>query len=168
MTDETATTPSAPTGPQGPPPVDIAALVDAARARLNVLLPQEWKTELTRSGGYSIGFENTAVFIDILENTDETIVRISAPVILDAAPTPELCKYVATEFHGYYFGAPCLIADDDNPELVHMYYKHSILGESLDPAELHRVISAVAWLADTKCKEIKDQYGGRTYREDTE
>lgn len=149
------------------PSVDIAALVDSVRARLSVVLPQEWKTELTRWGGYAIGFENTIVFVDILENGDETVLRVSAPVVLDLRVTPELCKFVATEFAGYYFGHAYLLADDDDADIAHLYYKHSILGESLDPAELHRVIGAVAWMGDAKSKEFKERFGGRLWSEET-
>lgn len=114
--------------------------------------------------GVVVPYETTAVFIRVLAQESRTLIRFTAPIVLEAPDSPELTRWVATSGQSYFFGAANLEIRDDGK--VNVILDHTLLGDFLDREELHAVIGAMANTANDLDEEVKAKFGGRRLVED--
>lgn len=114
--------------------------------------------------GVVVPYESTAVFIRVLPQESRTLVRFTAPILLEAPDSPELTRWVATAGQSYFFGASNLEVRDDGK--VNVILDHTLLGDFLDREELHAVIGAMANTANDLDDELKVKFGGRRLMEE--
>src|SRR3954470_22573620 len=95
--------------------------------------------ELMPEGGWTFRMGSARIFISLFQHgirPDEssTIVSLFSPIVIDAKPSPELWKFVATSTDNWIF---ChLTAREEDDGTVTIGLAHRILGDFLDPAEL--------------------------------
>lgn len=114
--------------------------------------------------GVVVPYESTAVFIRVLQQESRTLIRFTAPVVIEAPDSPELTRWVATHGQSYFFGSASLQIRDDGK--VDVILDHTLLGDFLDREELHAVIVALANTANDLDEELKGKFGGRRLAED--
>jgi hypothetical protein len=86
---------------------------------------------------------------------DDATVNVRAYVVLGAEMAPELLHYLLRQNDDFRFGAFGLDKDND------IFFEHSIVGSTLDKAELKASVLAVVGTADRYDDEIQRKWGGR-------
>ena len=119
--------------------------------------------QIDRDGDFTFRHGSARIFIRVAElGPDKTAVAIWAPTNNDVPPSPELFRYVATN-NAYTFGSLMAVERGDT---VNIAFKHSMLGDNLDPDELVMAVVLLAGTADKIDNEIKEKFGGRSFHED--
>jgi hypothetical protein len=98
-------------------------------------------------------------------DTDNTLVHLTVPVLLECKPTPALFEHVATHSDDYLFGHLSAVYRD---ELVDIYLTHTLLGDYLDLEELRHGVLAMAVTGDRIDNALQEQFGGRVLHDDPE
>ena len=83
-------------------------------------------------------------------------VLVDAPVVFDVEPSEELCRFLLEANEGLLFGGFALTQDSA------VIFRHSILGDSMDPDELAASVSLVLATADDYDDRLVERFGGRT------
>lgn len=113
-------------------------------------------------GDFNFRHGSAQVFIRVAAlGDDSTFVAVWAPTNVDVPVTPELYKYLADE-NQFRFGHMACYEKDGAATIV---FRHSLLGEFLDPEELRVAVVLVAKTADEIDDQIKAKFGGRTIHE---
>lgn len=119
--------------------------------------------QVDRDGDFTFRHGSARVFIRVAElGTDKTVVAMWAPTNKDIPPGPELFRYLATN-NAYTFGSLMAVEREGK---VNVVFKHSMLGDTLDPDELVMAAVLLAGTADTVDDEIKQKFGGHVFHED--
>jgi len=119
--------------------------------------------QIDRDGDFTFRQGSARVFLRVEElGDDKTVVAIWAPTNNDVPPKPELFRYIATH-NAYRFGSLLAVERGDK---VNVVFKHTLLGDTLDPDELMIAAALVAGTADKVDTEIKEKFGGRIFHED--
>jgi Putative bacterial sensory transduction regulator len=84
-----------------------------------------------------------------------SVVETYSWVVTEVEPSEELCRFLLHENAELLFGA-FAIKDDTN-----IIFKHSVVGDTLDPGELANSVRAVLTLADQYDDEITSRFGGK-------
>ncbi|MGB7983397.1 MAG: hypothetical protein WCF36_21675 [Candidatus Nanopelagicales bacterium] len=137
---------------------------DAVMLKIQRFLSEEDLFVRLSGDGLVVPYDSTAVFISVLEQKERSLVRFTAPVILEAPDTPELTRWVATDGQQYFFGAAALRMRAEGT--VDVVLDHTLLGDFLDREELHAVIGALANTANDLDEQLKGKFGGRRLNED--
>lgn len=141
---------------------DVAAVKD----KVQRLLADEFGTiQVTKDGAFTLrsGSARLFVFVDSAFNDRHVIILANSLVNSDVPRSPELFEYVATN-NNYIFGKLSASPQDDGT--VDIYFGQSILGDSLDPEELHSLVYAVGGTIDDIDDEIQSRFGGTRFHED--
>ena len=144
---------------------------DIARVREKVesILAREFQVELEPEQTYGIRYGSARVLIDLECNPElddaRVLINLSAPLVFDLEPSPELFEYVATHSVDYYFGHIVATRMDDGTVMVSSH--HTLLGDYLDDDELITAIIDVLVSADIADDEIRDRFGGERYFEES-
>jgi len=138
--------------------------VEAVREKVRRYLTDEFGTvQIDRDGDFTFRWGSARIFIRVSElGSDKTVVAIWAPTNNDIPATPELFHYVATS-NAYTFGS---MMATEKGDMVNIAFKHSLLGDTLDPDELILAAVLVAGTADTIDTEVQQRFGGRVFHED--
>lgn len=87
-----------------------------------------------------------------------TLVVLAAPVLLGVDLTPELFKELAQRTNSYWVGS--LVLEDTAGGKGNIFFKHILLGDTLDEEELLWSLSAVSRTADDLDDEWRPRFGG--------
>ncbi len=114
-------------------------------------------------GVFRINAESTAAFISCSDWGDdgETVVRIYSPVLFDFDLTPEVFEYVARE-NDYTFGSLGLLTGEDDTSPI-LEFRHTLLGNFLDPQELINATVMVGATANRLDDELRARFGGKRF-----
>ena len=168
-TDETAGVVAQPPPPEPAPAVARSAQeaerVEAMRRKVEEMLTQFLGiVQVDRSGTFTFPHESTRVFVNVRPFRGEsTLVNVFAYTNIAVPATPDLFRYVATHADDYIFGH--LGARQEEDATVTIIFRHTLLGEHLDPEELRAAVGAVAITADELDDEIRSRFGGRVFQE---
>jgi hypothetical protein len=136
--------------------------VAEVKERVQRILTEKGTIEVDGDGDFTFASGSTRTFIHVHELSDgSTAVLVWAPVLMDPTPSPELFEYVATEGSRWVFGRLALKRYDSGSS--QLLFEHSILGDYLDPEELHWAVGAVANTADDLDDELQPKFGGRKF-----
>jgi hypothetical protein len=141
-----------------------SARIEAVREKVQRYLTDQFGTvQIDRDGDFTFRWGSARIFIRVGElGDDKTVVAIWAPTNNDVPPTPELFHYIATN-NAYTFGSLMAVERGDK---VNVAFKHSLLGDTLDPDELVLAAVLLAGTADQIDTEIQQRFGGRIFHED--
>jgi hypothetical protein len=89
-----------------------------------------------------------------------TLVLITAPILNNAAASPELFEWVARKGGSRWFGH-VEVYDGSEPGCVNLLMSHTLLGDYLDPKELEHGMYAVLTAADAWDDELQPRFGGK-------
>ena len=104
---------------------------------------------------FAIPFGSAVVVVKVQDWDDEdATVSVFAWVITGIDITPDLLEYLLKKNHDMKFGAFSIDEEND------IHFEHTIVGSTLDKAELRASIVAVAHAADSYDDEIKLIWGG--------
>lgn len=144
---------------------DMGADVLAVKDRvLRYLVDFLGGVQVDRDGDFTLRNGSAQVFVSVRAFGEaSTAVRIFAPINYDVPASPELFHYVATR-GSYVFGH---LRCSERDGTVAVTLGHTLLGEFLDPEELRVALFFVASFGDRLDDEIKSQFGGRRFHEDT-
>jgi hypothetical protein len=138
--------------------------VTAIRSKVQRILV-DWlgRIEMVGAQTFSFPYQSTRGFIDVFqqEGSERIIVRIWAFVTNKTPASPALYEYLATNADSYVFGhLGCHKRDDGSLDVV---FRHSLLGDFLDPEELKLAVGAVVGTADSLDDEVKERFGGTRF-----
>ena len=139
--------------------------VAATRARVREYM-QEFvgghEVEELPEGDVAVRYGSARVTVHTtLFDEDSSLVVVDAPLVSGIAVSPELFEHVATASPAEGLGHLCLEHDADGTATVH--YRHSLLGEYLEGAELRMSVVAIALLGDRMDDALAERFGGTTY-----
>jgi hypothetical protein len=137
----------------------MAANVPAVRDRVQRILTRLLgSVQVGADGEFSFDYESTRVFIRVEPWQDQaTIVSVYAITNIDVPSSLELFRFVAGE-NTWFFGH--LAAQEVQDGKVTVVFRHTLLGDYLDPEELRTAVAAVASTADQVDDVIQQQFGG--------
>ncbi len=117
---------------------------------------------------FRITFQDTSTFLSIriIEwGTDDageprSLVLVTAPILWNVTPTPEMFEWVARHGGSRWFGH-VEVQDAEEDGQVHLIYSHTLLGDYLDQAELETAMWGLLSVANTWDDELLPRFGGR-------
>ena len=120
------------------------------------------------SNGFRITFEDASSFLRIrihewkagADAEPGTVALITAPILRDVSPSPELFEWVARHGGSRWFGHVEVhqIQDSENVNLV---FSHTLLGDYLDQPELETAMWGILSVADRWDDELQEKFGGK-------
>lgn len=144
----------------GRPPTGAENDVDNARNRVEQVLGQMFQ-EVGKlpDGTYAVDTGSVRVFVSVKLNDAEVLVRVFAITNVDVPVDGDLPRFLLGANGGMAIGRFSL--DGRN-----VWFDHILTPEGLDEDALARAVAAVAGVADKFDDEIKQRFGGRTFREE--
>lgn len=134
--------------------------VDSARERVERFLRERYgEFEDDPHWGYHGPFGSARVFCTVghyLETS--TAITVASPVLTGVESSDGL----ALDVHEVALRSP-LGRFALSAEYGELWFEHAVLGDDLDPDELHSAIEVVAITADGEDDRLKEAYGGRRY-----
>ena len=149
--------------------------LDKVRIKVQQMLSKKWKVSLGNRpatvGDYILNFDSTELNVMIDEKTfggdDSVVVRCTAPILYHVPLTPELYEWVSTVGASYDFGNVMIVQVEDEPQgqpnKGNLWLSHTLLGDYLDPQELHWAVGAVGYNADRLDDELQSMFGGKRF-----
>lgn len=92
-----------------------------------------------------------------------SLVRVSAPVVREVQPTPQLFEYLCREAPKNWFGSPWVNDDQNAPGKVFISMGQTLLGDYLDEEELATALWGVLAAADELDDKLKEKFGGKRW-----
>jgi hypothetical protein len=144
------------------------ATVEATTQKVQRMLVAKFKNVMLAEDGFAIEMGSSRVNIEIKdfgkddEDNPRTIVHLWAPVGREVKPSPELFRWVAVEAQEYFFGATLVVVQPEATQCL-VIFKHTLLGDFLDLAELEAAVGLVAVAADEYDDIVKTKFGGKRY-----
>lgn len=124
--------------------------------------------------GYTVPYESTMCWVEFFEITDPesrafrqeldlptVIITFWAVVAADVPASDAMFKWVATEGHGYDYGAVKALQRDDG--LYNVLFQYNLAGESVDPMEIKNALLSVCTTADEIDEQFVARFGGKRY-----
>jgi T3SS (YopN, CesT) and YbjN peptide-binding chaperone 1 len=123
------------------------------------------RIELDRDGDFSFTYDSARVFVSIRSHelkkgVQSTLVRVFSITNVDVPVSAELYRYIALQSADYLFGSLGAIEDDSTARII---FKHTLLGDYLDPDEIAAAVMLVAFAADDVDDEIMKMFGGTRF-----
>ena len=132
--------------------------VTDTRRRLEHFLQKAGQVE-TVGDHFMVRHGSTGCQVHVEEwDQGQTLVVLSAPVLMDVKLTPDLFQALAQRTDKYWVGS--LVLEEAQPGVGHIFFKHILLGDTLDEEELLWSLSAVARTADDLDDEWRPRFGG--------
>ena len=85
---------------------------------------------------------------------------VTAPILREVTPTPELFEWVARQGGSRWFGH-VEAHSADGSDHVELLFSHTLLGDYLDQPELETAMWALLTTANTWDDELKERFGGK-------
>jgi hypothetical protein len=116
----------------------------------------------------TVSHESVRVFIEVQDGfgDDSPVVEISCPMVVDAPITPALTRWVSMRGQLFKLGGCWLNPDSEDDPTTWIYFKYSLLGADLDPAELMHALNAVVHTSNKLDDELVATHGGRLFTAD--
>lgn len=90
-----------------------------------------------------------------------TLVGVSAPLLWEVDPSPELFEWIAKNGGRFFFGHVTAYDDSSAPGKLFLAMSHTLLGDYLDEEELHWALYTLLQTADKLDDELKEKFGGK-------
>lgn len=116
--------------------------------------------EVDRDGDFTFPVDSTRVFIQLVEQDDRSLIKVSAPVLRGLQPTAELYKHLALHAGDYFFGSWEV---RETGETLSLWFYYTLLGDYVDPDELKTAIGAVGSAANNLDDDLQERFGGKRY-----
>ena len=144
------------------------ATAEQTTQRVRRILAGTMKLPLQRLGdSLVLRFENmsTQVLVRVHERATRdgeptSTVEITAPVLRNLDPSPELFEYIARGGPKSTFGHLVVMDEQDRPGKLFLFLAHHLLGDYLDQDELSTAVFTVLYLADDLDDELQRRFGG--------
>lgn len=168
-----STPPSPPGAPGGPPPPSPPGAPDQPNTQLLLLKDKVQRyladlvgpIQLAPDGAFTFQSGSARVFVRCVSwGTDNTLVGVSAPVLFEVQPSPDLYEHIATHGDDYLFGHLSAAAQQDGS--VTVMFTHTLLGDYIDPDELKHAVGGVISVADQIDDDLKTRFGGKRFHDD--
>jgi hypothetical protein len=150
------------------------ATVDQTMMKVQRLLTGPMKLQIQLMGDFirvTFTDSSTAVHLRIVdwgksaEGEPRTLVRISAPVLYNVKPAPELYQYLLREAPQKWFGTYMVADDAEHAGNVCVSVIHTLLGDYLDEEELSAGMFGVLWAADEQDDIMQKRFGGKRWND---
>lgn len=123
--------------------------------------------------GFRVTFSEASSFLQVRvfewgkddEGEPRTVVLVTAPILREVPPTPELFEWVARKGGSRWFGH-VEVHDIEGSDNVNLLFSHTLLGDFLDHAELETVMWGVLSMADKTDDELQEKFGGKRGTDD--
>lgn len=117
--------------------------------------------------GFRVSFHEASTFLRLRilprsrEDADPgTVVLVTAPILRDVSPTPELYEWVAKHGGSRWFGHVEVHEIPDSDQL-NILFSHTLLGDFIDQPELEAAMWGVLSAADAWDDELQAKFGGK-------
>lgn len=134
--------------------------VQSARERVERFLRERYgEFEDDPHWGYHGGFGSARIFCTVRHYLEtSTAIVVASPLLSGVHATPELAVELQAIAARGPLGRFAVSLDHDE-----VWVEHAVLGDDLDPDELHTAIEAVARIADAEDDRLQARFGGRRY-----
>jgi hypothetical protein len=142
-----------------------------ARDKVNRFAKEAFNSvNLDDDGDLVIFYESTALRVITTEYPSESkkerqelgigtiLVRVSATLLFDVKGSKDLFEYIATEGQEYDIGSMKASKTEDGTYTITM--QETLIGDTLDPAELKTALISIATTADDLDEELQRRFGG--------
>lgn len=120
--------------------------------------------QVGKSGTFYMTNDSAAIFVDVQEWGEGTVVKIASPMLRGVRPTDEVFRWVATEGQTYWFAHARVVLREGG--LCDILMEQDLYGDTLDPEELTTAVSAVAITANDLDDELQSRFGGTRWTDD--
>jgi hypothetical protein len=96
------------------------------------------------------------------EDGQNTVVKVSAPILWNVKRTPALYEWVATEGTAYRIGYVRAVPEED-AGTVSLMFRYAMLADYLDEDELSTAMWTVIGTADDLDDELQQKFGGKRW-----
>ncbi|MFN7470871.1 MAG: T3SS (YopN, CesT) and YbjN peptide-binding chaperone 1 [Roseiflexaceae bacterium] len=94
------------------------------------------------------------------EDGQNTVVKVSAPILWNVKRTPVLYEWVATSGQAYMFGrVACNISSQASE--TNLEFEYNLLGDNLDESELITTVTLLLGTANDLDDELQKKFGGK-------
>lgn len=139
----------------------VAATRDRVREYMQAFVGDRMVEEL-ENGDIAVRYGSARVTVHTqVFDEDSSLVVLDAPLVSGVTLTPDVYEHVATAVTEEGIGHLCLETHGDGTATIH--FRHSLLGEYLEGAELRMSVVAVALLGDQMDDELAARFGGTTF-----
>jgi hypothetical protein len=126
----------------------------------DILAAEFGSVRVGADGRIRIPFESTIINIEVEEwINDQSIVVLNAVIATDSKSHPGIYEWINQTNSSLRFGSVYHLAGKSNITLL----TYTMLGDYLDPAEMHNALKGVALLADKLDDEFVAKFGGKRY-----
>ena len=117
---------------------------------------------------FRVSFTDTSTYLTIHvrewgtddEGQPRTVVVVTAPILWQVAPTPEVFEWVAREGGSRWFGH-VEVHESGEDGLIDLIFSHTLLGDFLDQPELETAMWGLLTVANAWDDELQPRFGGR-------
>jgi hypothetical protein len=118
--------------------------------------------------GFRVSFHEASSFLRLRilpwtprEDADPgTVILVTAPILREVTPTPELYEWVAKKGGSRWFGH-VEVHEIHETDQVNLLFSHTLLGDFIDQPELEAAMWGVLSAADTWDDELQTTFGGK-------
>ena len=123
------------------------------------------RIELDEDGDFSFTYDSARVFVgvkpyELKKGVQSAVVSIFSITNVDVPVSAELYRYLALRSGDYLFGSLSAV---ENGSTARIIFKHTLLGDYLDPDEIEAAVILVAFSADDVDDEIVKNFGGARF-----
>ena len=148
------------------------ATVDQTMIKVQRLLTGPMNLRIQMTGDFirvTFNDVSTAVHLRVVDwgktkdGEPQTLVRISAPILYDVTPSPDIYQYLLREAPQKWFGSYMVADDQEHPGKLSVSVVHTLLGDYLDEGELNAAMFGVLWAADEQDDLMQKRFGGKRW-----
>ena len=138
--------------------------LDELRNRTQTILSGAVKgLSVSPKGDFTFESGSTRVFLSVQTAGQVPMLDIWAPTNIELTPTQQLYQFVATESARWSLGSLSVVPAPGGHSSVVM--RHALLGDAVRPNDLLTALSVFVAIADVLDDRIKEQFGGRRFRD---
>ena len=139
--------------------------VEQVRNKVLRMMAKEFKITTTDDETIILWHESAACSVEVDElfkdsEGQNTIIKVSAPILWGVKRTPEVYEWVATHGQAYNFGkVVCRVTKD--PALTDLTFDQNLFGDNLDEPELTLTVHKLLGTANKLDDELMQKFGGK-------
>lgn len=139
--------------------------VEQVRNKVLRMMAKAFKITTTDDETILLWHESAACSVKVREfDKDEdgqnTVVKVSAPILWNVKRTPALYEWVATEGQNFMFGrVACNITSEASE--TDLEFEYNLLGDNLDEPELTTTVVMLLGTANRLDDELQKKFGGK-------
>jgi hypothetical protein len=120
--------------------------------------------QVGKGGTFYLTNESAAIFVEVQEWGDGTVVKIVSPMLRGVRPTDDVFRWVAIDGQSFWFTHARVVVRDGG--LCDILMEQDLYGDTLDPEELRTAVTAVAVSANDLDDELQSRFGGIRWTDD--